>query len=97
MAEERSVFADYVQTDVHQAYQEAQPRSWQDLIDFLRKRGLNAGHATPGKDAHMIADAIAAIQAHVPFPDRWDEVHAEMRSHRDPRLVHDEEHRWNRE
>jgi len=94
MAEQRKVFKDYESSDVRDAYQHAHPRSWQDLINYLKSRGLTTWHLTPGEDAHLIADLEATEKAGVPFTDNWEEAYRTLKSHRDPALVKREEQEW---
>jgi hypothetical protein len=91
---DRKVFKDYDEADVRAVVQEANPSSWQDLVNYLERRGLDAWRATPGEDAHMIADAKQAMKDNVPYLRNPEQSYRVLKSHRNPELVRQEEQRW---
>ncbi len=91
---ERKVFKDYAESDVREVTERANPSSWQDVIHFLEKRGLDTWHITPGEDSHMIADAKQAMKDNVPFPRNPEQAYRVLKSHRNPELVRQEEQKW---
>jgi hypothetical protein len=90
---ERKVFKDYQEADVREVFERGTPSSWQDLVNFLEKKGMATWHVTPGEDAHMIADGKQAMKDNVPFTHNSEQAYRILKSHRNPELVRQEEQR----
>jgi hypothetical protein len=91
---ERKVFKDYDESVVQDAFDDAEPSSWQDLVYYLDRNGLAAGRLSAGEIAHLAADAKQAMLDNVPFTHNVEQAFRVLRSHRNPGLVRQEEQRW---
>jgi hypothetical protein len=60
-------FSDYQQADVEHVYQRGDWESWDDVIYWLRTKGMEDGHLTPRKVAHMDADFMTLALEGSPF------------------------------
>ncbi len=91
---DRKVIKDYLEAAVSDAFQQATPSSWHDLVRFLERTNEQAAEGTPVEGAHMIADAKQAMKDNVPFTHNPEQAYRVMKSHRNPELVRQEEQKW---
>ncbi len=90
----RKVFRDYEEADVRETVGIVEPSGWLDLVNYLEKKGREAVQATPGADAHLIADAKQAAMDNVPYSHNPEQAYRVLKSHRNPGRVRQEEQKW---
>lgn len=47
---------DYEESDVREIFKEANPASWDDVVNYIRSKGDETWHITPGEAKSMLED-----------------------------------------
>lgn len=70
----------YRKSDIEELYKKAHPTSWQDLLNFVDKKGDATWHITPGEAVAIKKDIQRVMGSNKPFPNNPDQAFQELSS-----------------
>lgn len=81
-AEDQNWGGNYRESDVAQIFKDAQPHSWQDMVQYLENHGDAQWHIKPGEAVAMTEDAKKAMHKGDQFSENAQKTFQTMHQYR---------------
>lgn len=72
----------YAESDVAELYKKAHPTSWQDLLNYVEKKGDATWHITPGQAIAIKEDLVQVIHHNLRFANNPQQAYKDLHQYR---------------